>query len=209
MIESYINSNNRCCNNTLSKNIFDESKNKIEVEKMGENADQLSSQFVDSSRCVGARFLEMAARWLPNAGEFFFSLASLIENAERQFSSAFYDTSEFLLRGLDEYERMLSTLQSEYSWESYGVNLLCKMLWQTLRTFAIVCPFFDRILSSDNDGEKKYTGETRLLRFVAFVHLPFIFRSFDLFVASRLFMKGISYCYKEKTRAVRSCYGKF
>ena len=26
------------------------------------------------------------------------------------------------------------------------------------------------------------------------VHLPFIFRSFDLFVASLLLMKGISYC---------------
>ena len=26
-----------------------------------------------------------------------------------------------------------------------------------------------------------------------FVHLPFVFRSFDLFVASLLFMKGISY----------------
>ena len=28
----------------------------------------------------------------------------------------------------------------------------------------------------------------------AIVHLPFVFRSFDLFVASLLFMKGISYC---------------
>ena len=27
-----------------------------------------------------------------------------------------------------------------------------------------------------------------------FVHLPFVFRSFDLFVASLLFMKSISYC---------------
>ena len=35
---------------------------------------------------------------------------------------------------------------------------------------------------------------TRLLRFVTFVHLPFIFLSFELFVASFLFMKGISYC---------------
>ena len=32
------------------------------------------------------------------------------------------------------------------------------------------------------------------LRFVTFVHLPFIFLSFELFVASLLFMKGISYC---------------
>ena len=40
----------------------------------------------------------------------------------------------------------------------------------------------------------KQTGQTRLLRFVPFVHLPYIFRSFDLFVASLLFIKGISYC---------------
>ena len=35
---------------------------------------------------------------------------------------------------------------------------------------------------------------TRLLRFVTFVHLPFSFRSLDLFVASLLFMKGASCC---------------
>ena len=35
---------------------------------------------------------------------------------------------------------------------------------------------------------------TRLLRFVALVHLPFSFRSLDLFVASLLFMTGNSYC---------------
>ena len=40
----------------------------------------------------------------------------------------------------------------------------------------------------------KIDGQTRLLRFVPFVHLPFIFRSFDLFVDSLLLMKGISYC---------------
>ena len=34
---------------------------------------------------------------------------------------------------------------------------------------------------------------TRLLRFVAFVHLPFYFRSLHLFVASLLLMKGTSY----------------
>ena len=53
----------------------------------------------------------------------------------------------------------------------------------------------------------KIDGQTRLLQFVPFVHLPFIFRSFDLFVASLLLMKGISYCVikEEKTRAVRMC----
>ena len=62
----------------------------------------------------------MAARWLPNTREFFFSIASLIENAERQPSSASYDTSEFLLRRLDEYERTLSTLQSRVG-ETYSL----------------------------------------------------------------------------------------
>ena len=33
----------------------------------------------------------------------------------------------------------------------------------------------------------------------------YFFGLLTFFVASLLFMKGISYCYKEKTRAVRSC----
>ena len=52
----------------------------------------------------------------------------------------------------------------------------------------------------------KIDGQTRLLRFVPFVHLLFIFRSFDFFVASLLLMKGISYCViRRKARAGRSC----
>ena len=43
------------------------------------------------------------------------------------------------------------------------------------------------------DDCEQRTGQTRLLQFVAFVHLPFIFRSLNLFVASLLFMKGISW----------------
>ena len=43
--------------------------------------------------------------WLPNIAEFFFSIARLIEDLERQLSSAPYDSSEFLLRRLDEYKR--------------------------------------------------------------------------------------------------------
>ena len=56
---------------------------------------------------------------------------------------------------------------------------------------------------------------TRLLQFVAFVHLPFSFRfylsfsfRFYLFVASLLFRKGTSFCVIEEFRAIRSCYGK-
>ena len=41
---------------------------------------------------------------------------------------------------------------------------------------------------------------TRLLRFVALVHLPFSFRSLDLFVASLLFMTGTSYCFATRRK---------
>jgi hypothetical protein len=49
----------------------------------------------------------MAARWLPNLNEFFFSLGRLIEDCEQQSNTASCDTSEFLIRRLDEYERTL------------------------------------------------------------------------------------------------------
>ena len=42
--------------------------------------------------------------------------------------------------------------------------------------------------------KKEVDRPTRLLQFVAFVHLPLSFRSLDLFVASLLFRKGTSLC---------------
>ena len=63
----------------------------------------------DINRCL--HFTETRFRskvvvcWLPNIAEFFFSLARLIEDLERQLSSASYDSSEFLFRRLDEYKR--------------------------------------------------------------------------------------------------------
>ena len=43
--------------------------------------------------------------------------------------------------------------------------------------------------------QKEVDRPTRLLQFVASVHLPFSFRSLDLFfVASLLFRKGTSFC---------------
>ena len=42
--------------------------------------------------------------------------------------------------------------------------------------------------------QKEDDKPTPLLQFVAFVHLPFSFRSLDLFVASLLFRKGTSFC---------------
>ena len=61
----------------------------------------------------------MAFRWLANIADFFFSLARLIEDSERQLNSASYDSLEFLVRRLDEYERTLATLTSRFC-ETYG-----------------------------------------------------------------------------------------
>ena len=62
--------------------------------------------------------VKMAQRWLPNHAEFFHSLGRLIESAERQQQSQPRDSSEYLIRRLDEYERTLSTLLSRLS-ETY------------------------------------------------------------------------------------------
>ena len=42
--------------------------------------------------------------------------------------------------------------------------------------------------------QKEVDRPTRLLQFVAFVHLSFSFRSLDLFVALLVFRKGTSFC---------------
>ena len=60
----------------------------------------------------------------------------------------------------------------------------------------------ERTLTSDigdsvcfaREVQKEVDRPTRLLQFVAFVHLPFSFRSLDLFVASLLFRQGTSFC---------------
>ena len=57
--------------------------------------------------------------WLPNIADFFFSLCRLIEDLERQLSSASYDSSEFLFWRRDEYKRTLANLSSRYC-ETYG-----------------------------------------------------------------------------------------
>ena len=64
----------------------------------------------------------MAARWLPNYDEFFFSLGNLFNTCEQQLNSTPSDRSEFLFRRLDEYERTLSTLISRFC-ETYGHEL--------------------------------------------------------------------------------------
>ena len=52
----------------------------------------------------------MTQRWLPNYAEFFISLGSLIESAERQQHSQSNDSIEYVVRRLDQNERTLSTL---------------------------------------------------------------------------------------------------
>ena len=50
---------------------------------------------------------------------FFFSVARLIDDSERQLSSASYTSLEYRFRRLDEYERTLATLLSRFC-ETYG-----------------------------------------------------------------------------------------
>ena len=69
--------------------------------------------------------------WLPNIADFFFSLARLIEDLERQLSSASYDSSEFLFRHFDEYKRTLATLSSRFC-ETYGCLEIGKFTLSTL-----------------------------------------------------------------------------
>ena len=68
--------------------------------------------------------LKLRARsWKQNgalaSNEFFLSLARLIESSEEQLNSSSCDTSEFLVRRLEEYERTLSTLIARFC-EAYG-----------------------------------------------------------------------------------------
>ena len=55
----------------------------------------------------------MAFRWLLNIADFFFSLARLIEDLERQLNSASYDSLEFLVRSLEDGWEQLSYFPSE------------------------------------------------------------------------------------------------
>ena len=74
---------------------------------------------------------KVVVSWLPNIAEFFFSLARLIEDLERQLSSASYDSSEFLFRHFDEYKRTLATLSSRFC-ETYGCLEIGKFTLSTL-----------------------------------------------------------------------------
>ena len=70
--------------------------------------------------------------WPPNIADFFFFLARLIEDLERQLSwSASNDSSEFLFRHFDEYKRTLATLSSRFC-ETYGCLEIGKFTLSTL-----------------------------------------------------------------------------
>ena len=113
-----------------SKKICESSSKKKNLSRERENADQLCYQ-----KCL--HFTETRLRskvvvcWLPNIADFFFSLARLIEDLERQLSSASYDSSEFLFRHFDEYKRTLATLSSRFC-ETYGCWEIGKFTLSTL-----------------------------------------------------------------------------
>ena len=71
---------------------------KKNASRVTETADQLSRQSIFQRRASS----KMAFRWLPNIADFFFSLARLIEDSERQLNSASYDSLEFLVRSLED-----------------------------------------------------------------------------------------------------------
>ena len=76
---------------------------------------------------------KVAVLWLPNIADFFFYLAWLIKDSERQLSSASYDSLQFLFWHLDEYARTLlvATLSSRFC-ETYGCLEMGKFTLSTL-----------------------------------------------------------------------------
>ena len=97
-----------------------ESKKKMRVELKKKKNTRVEKERTLTS-CVVNRCLhftdtrfrsKVVVCWLPNIADFFFSLGRLIEDLERQLSSASYDSSEFLFGRLDEYKRTLATLRA-------------------------------------------------------------------------------------------------
>ena len=105
----------------------------------------------------------MAAQWLPNTNEFFFSLGRLIQNCQEQLNTASYDTSEFIIRRLDEYERTLSILLSRFT-ESYGhltsqQSCLENVSYILSRT-SFCRAHFERQLSLQSDEQDTHNGQS-------------------------------------------------
>ena len=90
-----------------------EFKKEKNLSRERENADQLCYQSMSSLHRDEAS-IQSSGLLATKYCRFFFSLARLIEDLERQFSSASYDSSEFLFRHFDEYKRTLATLSSRF-----------------------------------------------------------------------------------------------
>ena len=88
-------------------------KKKKHSSRERENADQLCCQSMSSLYRYEASIQSSGLL------QIFSSPLRLIEDLERQFSSASYDSSEFLFWRRDEYKRTLATLSSRYC-ETYG-----------------------------------------------------------------------------------------
>ena len=96
-----------------------ESKKKIPVELKKKKARVQKERTLTScvvNRCLHSTDTSLCSKvvvcWLPNIVDVFFSLGRLIEDLERQLSSASYDSSEFLFWRRDEYKRTLATDRS-------------------------------------------------------------------------------------------------
>ena len=149
----------------------------------------------------------MAARWLPaNTREFCFSLASLIENAERQLSSGFYDTSEFLLRRLDENALNFTVKSWGELWESTCSAKCYGRPYVPLRSCVLSSITFWAATMMVNKIDRPNTTPT-VCGICTFAVYFSVIRPFCRFTL--VYERHFALCYKEKTRSVRSWYGKF
>ena len=83
--------------------------------RVRETADQLSCQSMFQCRASIQNGILLASKY----SRFVFSLARIIEDSERQLNSGLYDSLEFLVWHLDEYEMTLGTLTLRFC-ENYG-----------------------------------------------------------------------------------------
>ena len=136
------------------KKKYESTWKKKNASRVRETADQLSCQSMFNA-LLPSLPPQMAFRWLPNIAEFFFSLARLIEDSERQLNSASYDSIDFLVRRLDEYERTSATLTSRF-YETYGCvpaqqNTVADLSYLCNRV-AFLRSHFQRSLDCDNNS---------------------------------------------------------
>ena len=97
--------------------------------------------------------------WSQNGNALAAKLARLIETSERQLRSASHDTSEFLIRRLDEYGRTLSTFISRFV-QTYGnqpaQQTTVAALTQLYHRVTFLRSYFEQRCFRDCDDEKFY-----------------------------------------------------